>query len=224
MRPLNKAHFAFQKPMSTAVAIYCDGGVGAGIEPGIGSRSQIGGTYAWCIVDAAIEERRHDATLCPDLKTKIRLFDPIAASTEYVAWGCGYLTCQDLDTDSVTNNVTELCAILIGCSMLGPNFKGMLYSDSSVSLQRALFDAKLQGVPEQLVKCLVDFKAGPRKRLRNNGWNLNGPDGLLDGHPTDTDLALKKGKRGYPVSVHNRWCDYMCNIRKPDLAEYARTL
>ena len=32
----------------------------------------------------------------------------------------------------------------------------------------------------------------------------------LDGHPTTAQLASGVGKRGGPVSEHNKWCDRAC--------------
>ena len=34
---------------------------------------------------------------------------------------------------------------------------------------------------------------------------------LLDGHPTAEQLASGIGKRGHPVSIHNEYCDWLCN-------------
>lgn len=176
------------------------------------------------MVDQAGEDRRYDPIWCPDLKTKLRLFNPVEASKGYVAWGCGYITCEDIQATSVTNNVTELVAILIGAAFAPEGRNIMLYSDSKISLGTVFCDFKLEGLPDCVLEQLAEFKRETHFRFNNHGYTQAGPIGLLDGHPNDTDLAMKKGHRGLPTSVHNRWCDYMCNIRKPDLAEWHNAL
>ena len=68
-------------PAAPIVGLYTDGGV-IGQNP-----SLIGGTWAWCLVDASGEMRRH---------------------------AVGWLTPAELDAEAVTNNHTELLALVLG--------------------------------------------------------------------------------------------------------------
>ena len=152
------------------VALYTDGGV-IGQNP-----SLIGGTWAWCLVDASGEMRRH---------------------------AVGWLTPAELDAEAVTNNHTELLALVLGLEALDADFAGTVYSDSWVSLQRVFRAAKLNNVPQWLVERLqILQKSG---RLANLDYTL------LDGHPTRAQLEAGIGKRGHPVSKWNVWCDQQCS-------------
>ena len=157
-------------PAAPIVGLYTDGGV-IGQNP-----SLIGGTWAWCLVDASGEMRRH---------------------------AVGWLTPAELDAEAVTNNHTELLALVLGLEALDADFAGTVYSDSWVSLQRVFRAAKLNNVPQWLVERLqILQKSG---RLANLDYTL------LDGHPTRAQLEAGIGKRGHPVSKWNVWCDQQCS-------------
>ncbi len=157
-------------PAAPIVGLYTDGGV-IGQNP-----SLIGGTWAWCLVDASGEMRRH---------------------------AVGWLTPAELDAEAVTNNHTELLALVLGLEALDADFAGTVYSDSWVSLQRVFLAAKLNNVPLWLIERLQTIqKSGVLKSMQYV---------LLDGHPTQAQLAAGIGKRGNPVSEHNVWCDAQCS-------------
>lgn len=157
-------------PAAPIVGLYTDGGV-IGQNP-----SLIGGTWAWCLVDASGEMRRH---------------------------AVGWLTPAELDAEAVTNNHTELLALVLGLEALDADFAGTVYSDSWVSLQRVFLAAKLNNVPQWLVERLqILQKSG---RLANLDYTL------LDGHPTRAQIEAGIGKRGHPVSKWNVWCDQQCS-------------
>lgn len=150
------------------IALYADGGV-IGVNP-----SPLGGTWAWCTVDA---------------------------DGARVRWDAGVLTPAAVG-GAVTNNTTELLALVNGLEALPAGWVGAVYSDSWVSLQRVFLGAKLNNVPVWLVDRLQAIQRGGALAAMRYV--------LLDGHPTKAQLAAGVGKRGNPVSEHNVWCDLMC--------------
>lgn len=137
--------------------------------------SAIGGTWAWCQVNE------------------------IGASA--VA-SSGVITPAQACMPVITNNLTELYAILEARESLPYAWHGTIYSDSWVSLQRVFLAAKLNNVPDWLVARL--------QRLQRDGWFADCSWQLLDGHPTKAQLAAGVGKRGHQVSKWNVWCDGAC--------------
>jgi hypothetical protein len=100
---------------------------------------------------------------------------------------------------TVSNNLTELLALVRGIAGLPVTFAGIIASDSWVSLQRVFLGAKLNNVPDWLVRDVLTT----RQRLTL----MQATYQLLDGHPTHAQLATGVRKRGHPVSEHNVWCD-----------------
>jgi ribonuclease HI len=149
--------------------LYADGGV-IGANP-----STLGGTWAWCLVDATGKR------VC-----------------EY----SGVITPEQARMSVITNNLTELLAIVNAREALPYAWSGTIHSDSWVSLQRVFLAAKLKNVPPWLVDRL--------QQLQRDGWFSGCSWKLLDGHPTKAQLAAGVGKRGGPVSIHNVWCDEAC--------------
>jgi ribonuclease HI len=158
-----------QTSINTPLDLYTDGGV-IGVNP-----SPIGGTWAWCLVDA----------------TGKRVCDY-----------SGVITPEQAGLPSITNNLTELLAIVNGREALPYAWTGTIHSDSWVSLQRVFLAAKLKNVPPWLVDRL--------QKLQRDGWLSGCAWKLLDGHPTKAQLAAGVGKRGSMVSEHNVWCDQAC--------------
>lgn len=157
--------------------LYTDGGV-IGVNP-----SPIGGTWAYCLVDAAGERVQCDS---------------------------GIITPEQAQLTAITNNLTELLAIIKGREALPYAWTGTIHSDSWVSLQRVFLAAKLKNVPPWLVERL--------QKLQRDGWFSGCNWKLLDGHPTKAQLAAGVGKRGAPVSIHNVWADAECNRRAREVA------
>lgn len=113
------------------------------------------------------------------------------------------ITPKQAKLPAITNNLTEMCALVAGLGQLPDNWQGMIYSDSMVTLGRVFEGWKWNNIPDWLhIKFQVE-----RNRLIN--WNLITYT-LLDGHPTKEQLESGKGKRGHPVSLHNVWCDHAC--------------
>ena len=157
-------------PAAPIVALYTDGGV-IGQNP-----SLVGGTWAWCLVDASGEMRRH---------------------------AFGRITPAELGAEAVSNNHTELLALVLGLEALDGDFAGTVYSDSWVSLQRVFRAAKLNNVPQWLIDRL--------QALQKSGRLANLDYTLLDGHPTRAQLEAGIGKRGNPVSKWIVWCVVQCS-------------
>lgn len=158
-----------QTPINKPLDLFTDGGV-IGINP-----SPIGGTWAWCLVDA----------------TGKRVCDY-----------SGVITPEQAGLPAITNNLTELLAIVNGREALPYAWSGTICSDSWVSLQRVFLAAKLKNVPPWLIDRL--------QKLQRDGWFSGCRWQLLDGHPTKAQLAAGVGKRGAPVSIHNVFCDQEC--------------
>ena len=137
--------------------------------------SSIGGTWSYCLVDATGERTECDS---------------------------GIITPAQAGLPAITNNLTELLAIVKGREALPYAWTGTIHSDSWASLQRVFHHAKLANVPPWLVTRL--------QTLQRDGWFSGCHWQLLDGHPTKAQLAAGVGKRGGPVSAHNVWADQEC--------------
>ena len=137
--------------------------------------SRIGGTWAYCLVDMAGER---------------------------IVEASGVITPIQANVVAVTNNLTELLALVYGLERLPLGWAGTVYSDSWVSLQRVFLAAKLRNVPPWLVQRL--------QALQKSGRLAEMKYELLDGHPTRAELLAGIGKRGHKVSEHNVWADEAC--------------
>lgn len=124
----------------------------------------------------------------------------------------GVMLPKTFGVESITNNQSEMYALLIGLERLHcriPNWitaatdwHATIYSDSAVSLGRLFSGYKWTNIPQlmHLMYQAVWRELNPRFMSYV----------LLDGHPTKDQLAAGKGKRGHPVSEHNVWCDHAC--------------
>ncbi len=137
--------------------------------------SPIGGTYAWLLVDDGVRVK-----------------------------GCAYfMSAETAKLPVVTNNQTEMMALIKGLSQLPNDWCGCIYSDSAITLGRAFSGWKWKNVPEWIQNRFF------AQRLRFIYWDRI-TYVQLDGHPTKAQLASGIGKRGNPVSIHNVWCDEAC--------------
>jgi len=144
----------------------------------IGSNpSAIGGTYAYRLIEED-EECNH-----------------------YID-GAFVLTARE-NGGPVTNNQTEMMAVLSALELVPDDWAGSLYSDSQVTLGRVFMGWKWANVPQFMHAKYKDLRAR-LTRFEDIKWFL------LDGHPTKAQLQAGKGKRGGPVSEHNVWCDQAC--------------
>lgn len=127
--------------------------------------SKIGGTWACCYVE-----------------------------NEAIVWSrSGVLTPAQATVKEVTNNQSEMYAILMGLLALPHEYKGKVFSDSMITIGRVSMGWKWKNIPQwghdlffQARKCLVDFNDIKFKHL--------------DGHPTKAQLEAGIGKNGNPVS------------------------
>ena len=166
----------------SVVAVFADGGV---IHR---NPSPYGGTIAYCHVD---EHGKRVESL-----GALVLHNP--GSRDYLP---GVPMIYNSYTPLVTNNMTEMLALLACLQALPEGWSGPVHSDSQVTLGRLFWGWKLTGLPAQW----IEWGSRCLKRLGKL------EPVLLQGHPTKADLARGVGaKRGYPVSKHNVWADKEC--------------
>lgn len=103
----------------------------------------------------------------------------------------------------VTNNQTEMLAMLEGLKRLPDYWTGTIYSDSAVTLGRVFSGWKWKNIPTWMHQLYKE------QRARLTCWS-DIKYVQLDGHPTKAQLLSGIGKRGNPVSEHNVWCDQAC--------------
>jgi ribonuclease HI len=167
--------------LQNTASIFCDGGV-ISRNP-----SEHGGTYAFFFLDEQENEIAcGSGFVLPESKAS-------ESVPEADFWFCEH--------SHITNNVTELAAVVFALQQLPDGFEGTLYSDSYVTLCRMRNkNPRWVGVPDALkAATLVE-----RERHPNITYVL------LDGHPTKDQLAAKIGKRGNPCSPWNVRCDKRC--------------
>lgn len=116
----------------------------------------------------------------------------------------GLVRPRGIGLPTVTNNVTELLAVLLALEGLPDDWSGIVHTDSFVTLSRFRRDrnsTSFKGIPESLVKRTL--------RVRRKGqYGMR----LVAGHPTSAELA--RGCKGNtPTSPHNVWCDRECGRR-----------
>jgi ribonuclease HI len=121
-----------------------------------------------------------------------------------VAEGSGVVRPAELGVAEVTNNNTELLALLEGIEAL-PEGQCVVRvnSDSQIALGWVFSGWSQEKIPAGLRERLNALRSSGR--LAGLSWRL------LQGHPTKADLAAGIGaKRGLPVSPWNVWCDKTC--------------
>ncbi len=180
--------------MMQVTEVYCDGGIIP--DPRVANKnpSNIGGTWSWC----------HVAEVQPNVKSIID-----------VKWG-GVLTphqsmhffptLQYVNLESVENNIMELIAAIKCLQALPEGWSGKFYSDSQnaigwlFGIEGKLFSMK--NLPERLVILAQEAR-----------YNVGDVEAiLLQGHPSQKELALGVGKSGRPVSKYNVLCDERCTM------------
>lgn len=139
-----------------------------------GNPSEIGGTWAW----------RH-----------VGLDGEINS-------GSGVIAPREAGLAVVTNNLTEMLAVLKGLQALPDGWQGVVYSDSNVTLGRVFRGWKWANIPTWVHDLY-------RQQVERLAWSSI-DFVLLAGHPTAAQLAAGTGRHGYPVSEHNVWCDKAC--------------
>jgi ribonuclease HI len=185
--------------------LYCDGGV-IGRNP-----SDIGGVWAWCLVDTlgALTMRR--GFLVPPTANQFA-HNAILFAVEQQLMGTDIHIEHFPGSESVagrcSNNHTELYAMLDGMEHLPDGWEGSIVSDSIVTLRRMRGESLLD--PSQVPLALIERVGRANRRLGRVEF-LH-----VKGHPSKA--AMKAGYIGdHPVSKHQVWCDHEC-VRIRDLA------
>ena len=134
-----------------------------------------GGTWAWCLVNEA---------------------DGVTVEGER----SGIVEAGWLGLPAISNNVTELAAVVFGLEALPHGLVPVhWFTDSNVTLLRMTkATCKWNGVPVELKKRAL--------AVRNRIASAT----LLGGHPSRSELAAGVRKDGFPVSIHNVRCDELC--------------
>lgn len=115
-------------------------------------------------------------------------------------------------TRTVSNNHTEQIAITLALEAMPDGWSGTVHSDSQIALGRVFKGWREENLP-------ANISIRSRRAVARLGRIQTV---LLQGHPTRADLENGIGKkRGYPVSVHNVWCDKACGKAAE---EYLKTL
>lgn len=117
-----------------------------------------------------------------------------------VASESGILPAKD---GPVTNNQTELLAIIEGLQEIPLHSVAEICSDSNVSLGRVFRGSSFNNIPfwmETRLKQSIKYFSY---------WNQFSYT-LLDGHPTKAQLASGVGRHGHPVSKWNKLADDLC--------------
>lgn len=135
--------------------------------------SSVGGCFSWCFVQ--------DGTI---VKVGSGRVYPTEASP------------------MVTNNQTEMVAMLQGILELPIPYEGNIFSDSMITIGRVSMNWAWQNIDRQQV---LQFNA-----LRSTRDFKKMRFILLDGHPTRVELQAGVGKKGHPVSEFNVRCDREC--------------
>jgi ribonuclease HI len=111
---------------------------------------------------------------------------------------------------TVTNNLTETLALLIGLEAMPDGWTGKGRTDSLNAI-RVFLNI---GEPKKLKNLRVWLTSDILDRVRRVLERLGKIDfELLSGHPSAADvLRLEAGEavlseRGYPYCIHNHWCD-----------------
>jgi ribonuclease HI len=118
----------------------------------------------------------------------------------------GVITPQQAGLPAITNNLTEMLALVSGLQALPASWAGVVYSDSQITLGRIFLGWKWKNIPLWL------HHEYQQARARLVNWDKI-QWVLLQGHPTRAELAAGIGSRGYPVSEHNVWVDKTCGER-----------
>lgn len=118
---------------------------------------------------------------------------------------CGLIRPADAKLPMITNNLTEMLALVRGLLKVSelPKWTGTVYSDSQITLGRVFEGWKWNNIPDWLHK---EYQQARKQLLCWDQINHV----LLSGHPTKVQLEAGIGKGNRPVSEHNVWCDRAC--------------
>lgn len=123
---------------------------------------------------------------------------------EVVKEESGTITPQQAGLPEITNNLSEMAALLKGLRMLPDDWCGVIYTDSQITLGRAAWGWRWHGIPDWM------YRAFGLQTARLKHWGEI-RFVLLAGHPTKAQLAAGVGRNDLPVSIHNVAVDRLCN-------------
>ena len=164
--------------------LFADGGV-VGVNP-----SPHAGTWGWCHTTG---------------------FDGPYASAQRVLEDFGYFTPALFGGPAVTNNVSELYAVLLGLEALPDGWSGTVCSDSSITMGRL----RTWTLPPGVAHALRNVPAALQLQVWRQTQRLDWPRiewVVLKGHPTREQLKNGRGSHGLPVSSHNVWADTLTRL------------
>lgn len=136
-----------------------------------------GGTWAWCEVNNGEFVRGFHGVVTP---ASVGMFKK-----------------------EITNNITEMLAVLYALQAQPADWCGTVYSDSAVTLGRLRDGWQWKNIPPWM----IELYRAQTMRLKN--WKQI-KFVLVQGHPTRDELAAGVGKSGTIVSEWNKWCDLSC--------------
>lgn len=125
---------------------------------------------------------------------------------DVIKQGVSIITPIEAGMRVITNNLTEMLALIIGFEHLPDDWAGIVYSDSQVTLGRVFLSWRWNNIPMWMHH---RFQFERKRLIHFEQFEYV----LLDGHPTKAQLLDGIGKRGNPVSEHNVWCDRACALK-----------
>jgi len=130
---------------------------------------------------------------------------------EIVKENSGMITLKESEMYRISNNLTEMLALINGLNILPFDWRGTVFSDSKITLGRVFVGWHWSD--DELPAWMKNRLENQKARLVHWGQIHCG---LLDGHPTKAHLASGFGKRGHHVSEHNLAVDKMCRKAASD--------
>ena len=134
--------------------------------------STYGGTWAWTLLDA---------------------------HRKRVAYDSGVIIPNDWGRKSISNNFAELYAAIVALEAMPNGWRGILHTDSLVTVYRLERGVEPHKVHRNLTKRLDAL-------TKNRKWKVS----HIGGHPNKKALADGVDKRGLPVHEANVFCDQEC--------------
>lgn len=117
----------------------------------------------------------------------------------------GIISPEDMETPFVTNNQTELLAVIYGLQRVMTSENDLeVCSDSQITLMRVFGHSPFNNIPEWMINLL----RWEQKRLT---YFKKFTHTLMDGHPTKAQVESGIGKKGHVTSKWNVLCDKLCN-------------
>lgn len=137
--------------------------------------STIGGTWAWCLVE----------------------------DDKVISQDSGHITPKEMRSDVITNNQTELLAVIEALSSLDYDEIVEVRSDSQITLGRVFKKFSFNNIPTWMI---LKLRVETARLVNFKKFTYE----LMDGHPTQEQVERGIGKKGHVTSKWNVWCDEEC--------------